>query len=69
MLPDINRIQFKVDEIRLPLNFLGKVDINRSKIKKDTIGEVILRFDHYVFNQGLKDELFNKDKETDEDQL
>jgi hypothetical protein len=68
-LPDMNRIQFKVDEVRLPLNFLGKVNIDRSKIEKDTIGEVILWFDHYVFNQGLKDELFNEEKETDEDQL
>jgi len=62
-LPDMNRIQFEVDEIRIPLNFLGKVDINRSKIKKGAIGEVVLRFDNYVFNQGLKDELFNQEKE------
>ena len=64
-LPDMNRIQFEVDEIRIPLNFLGKVDINRSKIEKGTIGEVVLRFDNYVFNQGLKDELFDQRKETD----
>jgi hypothetical protein len=61
-LPETNRIKFEVDEVNLPLRFLGNADIDRSKKKEGTMGEVILRFDHYVINQGLGDELFEEEQ-------
>lgn len=62
-LPTSNRIQFEVDKVRIPLRFLGKVDIDRSKMKSGTKGEVILRFEEYQINEGIQDELFDEEIE------
>jgi hypothetical protein len=60
-LPDSNRIRFEVDEMRLPLRFIGKATVDKSKMKQGTVGEIILRYDGYVINQGLEDSLFEED--------
>jgi hypothetical protein len=44
-LPDINRIQFEVDKMDLPMKFLGDEKVNPSKEGEVKMGEVILRFD------------------------
>ena len=63
-LPESNRIRFEVDELRLPLKFLGKVDADKSKLKEGTIGEVILHYTHYQLNQGFDDDIFKEEIET-----
>ena len=62
-LPDINRIQFEMDKVGLPLKFLGNVNIEKSKIEEGVMGEVILRYRRYEINQGLEETLF--EEETD----
>lgn len=57
-LPDKNLVRFEVDEVRLPLKFLGKVDPEKSENKEGIIGEVILRYNHYKLNQGFDNGIF-----------
>jgi len=61
-LPESNRIQFDVDEMRLPLKFLGKVNIDNSKIKENSVGEIIIRYSNYIINQGLSDDQFEEEE-------
>lgn len=63
-LPLSNKIRFEVDEVRLPLKFLGKVNKDTSKLKKGTMGEVILHYTHYQLNQGVDDDIFFEENET-----
>lgn len=60
-LPVMNRIQFEVEKVGLPLKFLGNVKIEKSKMAEDEIGEVILRYRHYEVNQNLDKSLFDED--------
>lgn len=65
-LPEMNRIQFEVKKVGLPLKFLGNVKIEKSKMKEDVMGEVILRYHHYEVNQGLDKSLFDEDVYRDD---
>lgn len=60
-LPESNRIRFEVDEVRMPLKFMGKTNIDQSKMKEGAMGEVILRFHDYEINRGLVDEQFGEE--------
>jgi outer membrane lipoprotein-sorting protein len=63
-LPETNRIQFEVDEVKLPLKFMGKVTVDKSEQPEGSIGEITLTFSNYEINNGLTDELFNEDIES-----
>jgi hypothetical protein len=60
-LPDKNIVQFEVDELKLPLRFMGKVDVDRSKMSEKEVGEVIITYSDYQINVSLTDDIFYND--------
>lgn len=60
-LPIMNRIQFEVEKVGLPLKFLGNVKIEKSQMEEDAMGEVILRYRHYEVNRDLDQSLFDEE--------
>ncbi len=62
-LPSKNIIRFEVDDIRLPLRFMGKVDMKQFELQEVKMGEVIITYYNYDINPGLKDEEFEDDSD------
>lgn len=66
ILPTEMTFSFDIEEMRIPLKFIGKskgMEVDKSKIDKTHEGKVILRFSDYRINMQLKDELFEDEPE------
>ena len=64
ILPTELIISFDIEEMQIPLKFIGKskgMEVDKSKIDKPQKGKVSIRFSDYKINMQLKDELFDDD--------
>ena len=60
-LPDSIRVKFEVSEFRLPLRFMGKVNVDHSKVRDEKMGEVILRYSEFDVNREMDHSLFTEE--------
>ena len=67
VLPDEMIISFSIENMQIPLNFIGKSEGNGEKNTEiehgKQTGTVIIRFSNYIINQGITDAFFEEKME------
>jgi outer membrane lipoprotein-sorting protein len=69
LLPAQMIISFEIENLSIPLKFIGKnngINIDKDKMKDKEQGQVIINFSNYHINSSLPDEIFKDDQNEDE---
>jgi len=65
-IPAVTRIKFEINQIDIPLKFIGNLKVDKKKMGEKSSGTVTLRYSNFVINKNIPDVVF---EETDQSGL
>jgi outer membrane lipoprotein-sorting protein len=65
-IPAVTRIKFEINQIDIPMKFIGNLKVDKKKMGEKSSGTVTLRYSNFVFNKNIPDVVF---EETDQSGL